>query len=627
MRYKFQILVIWVIIVLTSCNPSIYSPNRIEPTKGLFDPIWVDYGAENYIIQGTYIIRLNNNNAEIIDRTKTAFPTQTINNFIGCSNGIVYSYDNDRKVVVQHISGYEYNSSEFDLRCLEIEKSKSDFKSDYHYINDNYSTIVNQQGWIIFEGNFSSIGNNPFGEILIYGVNGTECGFITTDNIFNKIGVDAYVDPSGFCDGYALVQISNGLFKTQSTYLSKENMILIPSSYDGLNPAIYYFNEAKPFSEKLAAVQIGNLWGYIDTKGDIVIPPQYKYAGAFQNGKAIVETTDNLLGQITPSNKLIKPWINIKGYHFVSYTDGFYCIQSTSTPFEQTLISEEGEFILDKLYSNITMNSGIWCLRKEHDSHIYLYFPISNKIIATWELPRYSYNESTVIRYRETDYLLNSKTGEVLFSADEILDFEEGLAPFRSNNLWGYIDYEGRVIFSPQFKQAGAFSHALAIVSNDERMGIIVNPLVYSNITEWDSSTAGRIKSFGLSDNIGLIKKDFLSKDDIKYLIDQINIFGEEHSQITSMKNFSLNDVEMQTPINIGQFCNVLSSIAEQNGIAIHRFLYPSNVGGNSKYQDDIAFCAATGILNVSCSEFDSEHILSGADAMEMTLRLIEVII
>lgn len=46
--------------------------------------------------------------------------------------------------------------------------------------------------------------------------------------------------------------------------------------------------QIRPFSEGLAAVQQDEKWGYINTAGKWVIPPQYQSAGAFQTGRALV---------------------------------------------------------------------------------------------------------------------------------------------------------------------------------------------------------------------------------------------------------------------------------------------------------------------------------------------------
>ncbi len=48
------------------------------------------------------------------------------------------------------------------------------------------------------------------------------------------------------------------------------------------------FDYAREFSEGLAAVKIGMVWGFIDTSGTVVIPPAFDYAGAFSSGLAPV---------------------------------------------------------------------------------------------------------------------------------------------------------------------------------------------------------------------------------------------------------------------------------------------------------------------------------------------------
>lgn len=52
-------------------------------------------------------------------------------------------------------------------------------------------------------------------------------------------------------------------------------------------PAIY--DNADNFSEGLANVKLGNVWGYIDINGNWVIKPIYESAKPFKNGYARVE--------------------------------------------------------------------------------------------------------------------------------------------------------------------------------------------------------------------------------------------------------------------------------------------------------------------------------------------------
>ena len=48
---------------------------------------------------------------------------------------------------------------------------------------------------------------------------------------------------------------------------------------------------AHSFSEGLAAVSLDKKWGFIDTKGQFVIPPQFGWVGDFSDGLAIVTST------------------------------------------------------------------------------------------------------------------------------------------------------------------------------------------------------------------------------------------------------------------------------------------------------------------------------------------------
>ena len=53
--------------------------------------------------------------------------------------------------------------------------------------------------------------------------------------------------------------------------------------------AVKQYNELNSFSEGLAPVKKNGKWGFINTKGDLVIPCEYDFAYSFSNGVALVE--------------------------------------------------------------------------------------------------------------------------------------------------------------------------------------------------------------------------------------------------------------------------------------------------------------------------------------------------
>src|SRR5205823_2206174 len=52
------------------------------------------------------------------------------------------------------------------------------------------------------------------------------------------------------------------------------------------------FDDAYPFSEGYAPVQIGDRWGYIDKRGEMAIPRKYRIAHMFNEGVASVTPED-----------------------------------------------------------------------------------------------------------------------------------------------------------------------------------------------------------------------------------------------------------------------------------------------------------------------------------------------
>lgn len=131
---------------------------------------------------------------------------------------------------------------------------------------------INQKGRLIIPLRFTHA--DAFSEGLAAVNHGDRSGFIDRRG---KMVFEFPFDASfGFQEGFALVRQN----KDQSFYfLDKTGKRLT-------TPAI---EDARPFSEGLAAVRIGGKWGYIDKAGKVVIEPQFIEAGDFREGLAPAE--------------------------------------------------------------------------------------------------------------------------------------------------------------------------------------------------------------------------------------------------------------------------------------------------------------------------------------------------
>jgi hypothetical protein len=102
----------------------------------------------------------------------------------------------------------------------------------------------------------------------------------------------------GFSEGLTPVKVGNVW-----GYIDQSGKLVI-------NPQ---FEEAQSFSEGLAAIKLGDRWGYIDKSGKIIINPQYGEAEDFSNGLAFIP--DQQGGYIDRTGRFV--WI-IKDPNYIS---------------------------------------------------------------------------------------------------------------------------------------------------------------------------------------------------------------------------------------------------------------------------------------------------------------------
>lgn len=89
-------------------------------------------------------------------------------------------------------------------------------------------------------------------------------------------------------------------------FLNEKGDFVVPPTYVG----------AAPFSEGLARVYIGGKYGFIDRKGAQIIPPKYKNASDFSDGVAAVSTDGKVWGYIDRTGRIIVEEKYLTAYPF-----------------------------------------------------------------------------------------------------------------------------------------------------------------------------------------------------------------------------------------------------------------------------------------------------------------------
>ncbi|MFJ5758613.1 WG repeat-containing protein [Neobacillus sp. NPDC093182] len=212
----------------------------------------------------------------------------------------------------------------------------------------------------------------------------------------------------------------------------------------------------------------GSKWGYINAKGDFILPPKYEMAHDFQeNGLAIVQL-NNLTGIIG--------------------NDGYFIVKpkyETISPFSEgraTAIDDEGFKVLDESGKEITSKAYSFigdyqegraaaANTNEHGEYLYGYLNRrGNEVIPlSYESASDFQDGKALVKMKEGSYALIDLTGKVLnsYSYPFVDNYGEGILAFRKSNdeKWGYMDESGNVLIEPQFTATQPFVEEKAIVN------------------------------------------------------------------------------------------------------------------------------------------------------------------
>ena len=182
-------------------------------------------------------------------------------------------------------------------------------------------------------------------------------------------------------------------------------------------------SEAWYFSEGLAAVLIGDSWGYIDRTGSLVIPARFSEAYAFSDGLAKVKI-GNRYGYIDRFGGVrINPQFEDAG----SFSGRLAAVK-----FEGFwgFIDVNGRMKINPIYQYA-------------DS-------FSDGLASVRVADRMGYIDGTGRMVIRPQFIFAQR-------------FSEGLAAVEvRERLWGYIDRSGRSVINPQFDLAGRFQEGLA---------------------------------------------------------------------------------------------------------------------------------------------------------------------
>jgi len=203
------------------------------------------------------------------------------------------------------------------------------------------------------------------------------------------------------------------------------------------------FEVVYEFSEGLAAVRVGGLFGFIDTGGNMVIEPRFEWVNSlgFRGGVTVVrrQIGDDILFINRTGNETedTTRWNEITSRMVNPYNARtFYCNESNLWG-----VWGNVDMLIEPQFKNAhSFSEGLAGVTL--DGEIFGFIDTAGNMVIE---PQF----------------------------EGVNNFSEGLASVVLNRLFGYINTAGNIVIEPQFESVGSFSDGLARASHGGREGLI----------------------------------------------------------------------------------------------------------------------------------------------------------
>jgi tetratricopeptide (TPR) repeat protein len=226
----------------------------------------------------------------------------------------------------------------------------------------------------------------------------------------------------------------------------------------------------------LIPVSSGNKYGYINTKGEYIIAPQFDGADMFSDGLALVRSADGKYGYISENGKYV---IQAKFKRASPFVDG---LAFAITDDEEIIcINKKGKKqckLQQEVYEVHGFSEGLAHFRNTDDNYGYIDKTGKVVIAPQYDAARPFRNGLAAVSVRgEKGWGFVNQTGETVIKPQFafVRDFSENKAAVckEGDKLVGFIDKNGKYIINPQFNFAGNFSEGMANVLIGEKWGFI----------------------------------------------------------------------------------------------------------------------------------------------------------
>lgn len=597
-----------------------------------YTPAILETGISGEIVPyAGYFLVQEGDNFSVLTRDGDVVVTRENSTYLSCLNGIITLEEGEGLTRI-HVTGAMIDEDRAPAEYIPFFDALQSVNC-FENADGQYGYITSQGLWYI-PPCFSEAGD--FAEEYAY-VRKEGTNYIL--NIDGSMTAIPYFSSEKFHDGMLRIKTSRSQ-EWRFDFVSGKGELITSSGKE------YPYQNARDFSEGLAAVQIDGSWGYINKQGDFVVARSYLDAYPYSDGIATVVTTDGKVMQIDRDGAQVTPEFEIPDNYRLAGNGHSGCFPVKSDGAKYNLVDASGRVILRSDHAYIQWQDGVWILWTQEGAGqgFDLYLPLCGKLITDTEyISPEDIQQDTVLVSRSSGNfeLINLNTGATLFRSNYMLPFKEGLSCARyTNGLWGFIDTNGEWAIAPSYDislpNVRPFSGGKMYLEGQ----CVVNPLIYG--TDYPSDELLRAAQLGLFDHEFDLETAQVSYDQFWMLIknyyevlDRLDakkcnvvICRSSYEQFRDsfLAKPGCNICDGTAPIDRQHAAAIMAEVMRDCGFVVDHCYMPYE---DSKLVDPhctegVAYCSIFDAFGLKELYFVPDATISGSDAVKATLRFFE---
>lgn len=364
-----------------------------------------------------------------------------------------------------------------------------------------------------------------------------------------------------FSEGLAAVgKLDEATGRAKFGFIDHKGETVIPFIYD----------DVMGFSEGLACVGVertgrfGMDHFYIDAAGTVVIPPNdaYDVAYSFQEGMAQVRNwqEEDLWGYIDKTGRLVVPCV-------LNDAEGFSEGLASVAQYDEDgdwkvgYLNREGNWELATYYANLDdFSEGLAVV----DGYYYVDKQGEVALVPDYDgAQKFHEGRARVVKLGESEddrkmgFIDHAGNTVVPCVYDDAQPFSEGFAAVcrkeGETERWGYVDRYGREVVPLSFDSAGFFSEGVAVVEQDGRSGLVtLHRTAYARTQSVEvDGRAVTFEMYALQDGQGG-ETNYVKVRDVAQVLNgtpaQFAVNWNGGVELTPGQSYTANGTEMTTP-------------------------------------------------------------------------------